>query len=86
MVIRLLPADKATHAVAGSIAALVGVFVGRYFGLPPAMGAAACCAFAGLAKELYDWEVADGVPELGDLLATIGGGLPVVFTAFVLTP
>lgn len=83
MELPFIPRDKLLHAVAGSIAAFVGVLLALYFTLPPINGAIAAALAAALGKEAWDLFSGKGTPEAEDLVATLAGSLPVVLTALV---
>ena len=81
-----LPADKANHAVYGNAAALLGYVLARALQQPPAVGAALMTLAWAVAKEAYDMATGKGVPEWGDVLATLAGGAPVTLVAWRAEP
>lgn len=75
--------DKLLHAVAGSIAALVGALIALCFAQPLAHGAMLAALVAAVGKEAHDLATKDGAPEFADVSATIAGALPVILTALL---
>jgi hypothetical protein len=79
---RVIPQDKANHAVAGSVAAFIGGALGYLLGASPALAAACTALAAGLMREGYN--VYQGGPwSWADVAWTAGGGLPVAAVALV---
>lgn len=72
MKLPVMPADKANHAVYGSVLASVGMLWNPLFAFGLVM------AF-GIGKEIVDLVRKTGNPECEDAAATIFGGLVVIF-------
>lgn len=84
---KMLPVDKANHAVAGAYAAALGAFGMVWIGdaagavIPLAAAAALAGVIAAAARELYG--LLDGRPfDLADFGATLLGAVPVVLVAW----
>lgn len=81
---RLIPQDKATHAILGALAALLGLLAG------PEWASLACLA-AAVGRELYGWrkrgwrpfERADWIESGRDIAFTLAGGTVVLAGAAI---
>ena len=72
----LIPVDKANHFIAGTVIYCLALFL-----LSPAM-AIIPVIVAGAAKELYDYYIGKGTPDVIDFLYTVLGAIPVLITHF----
>lgn len=86
---KTLPADKANHVAAGAwvagasvLATTAGAWVLGALPITPALAAAAGCAVAAVAREVYN-KARGGVFDLADVAATLAGGAPVVVALMV---
>ena len=81
---RLIPQDKATHAIVGALVALLGLLAGPQW-------AALACAAAAVGRELYGWHGRGWRPfqredwrEAGlDIASTLAGGAVVLAAAYL---
>ncbi|MBL8307220.1 MAG: hypothetical protein JNM33_11025 [Rubrivivax sp.] len=60
--------DKLKHAAAGATAAAVGLLAEGY------LAALVICALAGVAREVWNWQIQGTRWDWLDLLATMAGG------------
>ena len=82
----MLSHDKANHALYGYTAFVIGSLASFLAGVPPLVGGAGLATLVAVGKEAYDRFSGTGIADRMDIVATVGGAIPVAILMWALLP